>query len=64
MEKRVRNGDSGNVKNEDVRTAINMSSETFSTYRKRLIDRGIVDGRQFGYLRLRLPRLENYVKLR
>ena len=63
MVRLLRENESDAVKVEDVRREINMTSETFATYRKRLIDSGIVDGKQHGYLRIRLPRLEHYVKL-
>ncbi len=64
ISKLMRDNHTDAVRVEDVRNEITMTSETFSTYRKRLMDFGIVDGRQHGYLRFRLPRLENYIKLR
>ncbi|MBQ9606778.1 MAG: hypothetical protein IJV16_06340, partial [Lachnospiraceae bacterium] len=64
MAKIVRKSGNESVKVEDIREAVNMTSETFSSYRKRLLDSGIVDGKTYGYLRFRLPRFENYVRLR
>ncbi|MBQ9334666.1 MAG: hypothetical protein IJS12_10070 [Lachnospiraceae bacterium] len=52
------------VKVADVRNKVNMSSATFATYRERLINDGILDGKIYGCLRFSLPRLENYVRLR
>jgi len=60
----MRENDTDSVKVEDVRREVNMTSETFATYRKRLIDSGIIDGKQYGFLRYRLPRFEKYVKLK
>ncbi len=60
----IKTNETDTVKVEDVRNSIDMSSETFATYRKRLIDAGIVDGKQYGYLRFRLPRFENYMQIR
>ena len=64
MAKIVRKSGNESVKVEDIREAVNMTSETFSSYRKRLLGSGIVDGKTYGYLRFRLPRFENYVRLR
>ncbi len=47
---RGREDNSDPIRVEEIRDAIGMSSETFATYRKRLMDSGIVDGKQFGYL--------------
>ncbi|MBR1477102.1 MAG: ATP-binding protein [Lachnospiraceae bacterium] len=52
------------IKVEDIRNAINMTSDSFTTYRKRLIEAGIVDGRQYGHLKFMLPRFENYIELK
>ncbi len=49
------------VKVEDIRNEVDMTSDTFTTYRKRLMEAGIVDGSRYGYLSLRLPRFENFV---
>ena len=50
------------IKVEDIRNMIKMSSDSFTTYRKRLIESGIVDGSQYGYLKFKLPRFEEYIK--
>ncbi len=55
---------SNSVKVDEIRAALNMTSNTFTTYRKRLIESGIVGARQYGYLNFRLPRFENFVKMR
>ena len=64
MAKFSRENKTESVKVEVIRESVNMTSETFSSYRKRLIDNGIVDGKQYGYLRFSLPRFENYVRIR
>ena len=35
----------------------------FTTYRKRLIDSGIVDGKQYGFLALKLPRFGEFIDM-
>ena len=50
------------IRVEDIRTQVKMTSDSFTTYRKRLIDAGLVDGSQFGYLKFRLPRFEQYIE--
>ena len=60
----IRTTGTGTIKVEDIRREAGMTSETLSTYRKRLIDGGILDGSQYAHLRFRLPRLENYVEFR
>jgi hypothetical protein len=50
-----------NVKVETIREAVKMSSNTFTTYRKRLMESGVVNGAQYGYLALSLPRLEKFI---
>ncbi|MBQ9360779.1 MAG: hypothetical protein IJT96_07060 [Lachnospiraceae bacterium] len=49
------------VKVEDIRNKANMTSDTFTKYRSRLLDSGVVDGTQYGYLRFKLPRFEQYI---
>lgn len=51
----------GKVKVEAIREAAGMSSNTFTTYRKRLMESGVVDGSQYGYLALALPRFEKFI---
>ena len=55
----IRESDDGEIKIEDVRKAVNMSSDSFTKYRKRLIDSGIIDGDRYGYLKMMLPRFEH-----
>ncbi len=50
------------IKVELIREKVKMSSDTFTQYRSRLIDSGIVDGSQYGYLRFKLPVFEDYVE--
>ena len=52
------------IKVEDVRNAVNMKSNTFNTYRTRLLDSGVVDGKQYGYLSIKLPRFSNILATR
>lgn len=49
------------IKVEDIRKYMGMTSDVFTKYRSRLIDSGIVDGSQYGYLSFKLPRFENYI---
>lgn len=49
------------IKVEDVRSAVNMKSSTFNTYRTRLLDSGVVDGKQYGYLSIKLPGFSRFM---
>ena len=49
------------VKVEQVRKTLKMSSDVFTKYRSRLIDSGVVDGSQYGHLKFKLPRFEQYI---
>lgn len=49
------------VKVEHIRKYMNMSSDVFTKYRSRLMDSGIIDGSQYGYLSFRLPRFEKFI---
>lgn len=51
--------DSNDVK--EIREEIAMSSSEFSVYRSRLIERGIIDGSEYGKVRFTLPRFKEYV---
>lgn len=51
------------VKVEEIRELAEMTSNTFTTYRKRLIDSGIVDGKQYGFLSLKLPRFGEFIDM-
>ncbi|WP_022765843.1 hypothetical protein [Butyrivibrio sp. XPD2006] len=50
-----------NVKIESIREMTGMTSNTFTTYRKRLIESGVVNGSQYGYMSLTLPRFEKFI---
>ncbi len=52
------------VKVEEIRALLDMSSNTFTTYRTRLMDCGVLDGKQFGMVSFKLPRFEKFVCLR
>ncbi len=54
------NADAAKV--EDIRKHIDMTSNTFTTYRTRLIDSGIVDGKKYGSLSLKLPRFGEFIR--
>lgn len=51
------------VKVEEIRELTEMTSNTFTTYRKRLIDNGLVDGKQYGFLALKLPRFGEFIDM-
>ncbi len=63
-EKRVMRGvsesDSDRVK--DIRESIGMDSSEFGVYRNRLIDKGLINGSEYGHLKMILPRFEVFVK--
>jgi hypothetical protein len=50
------------VKVEDIRKKADMKSNTFNTYRTRLLDSGVVDSKQYGYLSIKLPRFDRYIE--
>ncbi len=50
-----------NVKVESIREMAEMSSNTFTTYRKRLMESGVVNGSQYGYMSLALPRFDKFI---
>lgn len=45
----------------DVRSYLNMETNAFNPYRKRLIDKGLIDGEERGIVRFTLPYFEDYV---
>ena len=47
----------------DIRDKLGMSSQLLNTYRKRLMDRGVVNGSVRGELTLALPRFEVYIEM-
>ena len=52
--------ETGRIK--DIRAILEMETNQFNPYRKRLIQRGVVDGSTYGYLRLTLPCFGQFVK--
>jgi len=52
------------IKVEDIRDVLEMTSDTFATYRKRLVESGIVEGKVYGHLRMLLPRFEKFLSFR
>ncbi len=53
--------DNNDIKVEQLRESVSMTSDVFTRYRKRLIDDGIIEGGRYGYVRMRLPRFEEYI---
>ena len=51
------------IKVDSIRSAIGMTSDSFTTYRKRLVEDGILDGNIYGHLRMLLPRFEKYIAM-
>ena len=51
------------IKVDDIRGRLDMTSNTFNTYRNRLIEKGILDGSKFGYIEFALPGFARFVKL-
>lgn len=49
------------IKVDAIRNAIGMTSDTFTTYRKRLVEGGLLDGKNYGHLRILLPRFDKYL---
>ena len=48
------------VKIQTLREKVDMSSSLFSTYRDKLIRKGLVDVSKYGYIGLILPRFREY----
>ena len=53
---------SGLTKTIEIRERLNVSPQLLNTYRKRLMDRGVVDGTIRGELHLALPRFDVYIE--
>lgn len=51
----------GHEKTIEIRTQLSISPQLLNTYRKRLMERGIVDGSVHGVLTLALPRFDAYI---
>lgn len=47
----------------DIRESLGVSPQLLNTYRKRLMERGVVDGSRHGKLTLALPRFEEYINM-
>ena len=47
----------------DIRESLAVSPQLLNTYRKRLMERGVVDGSRHGKLTLALPRFEEYINM-
>ncbi len=47
----------------DIRDALSMSSPTFSKYREKLLNRGLIVSKEYGTLELTLPRFGRFAKL-
>lgn len=45
----------------DIRTFLHMETNEFNPYRKRLIDKGLINGDERGYVKVLLPLFEEYV---
>ena len=45
----------------DIRKSLEITTNEFNPYRKRLIKKGLIDGSRYGYVKLILPFLEEYV---
>lgn len=52
------------IKVESIRNVLDMTSDTFTTYRKRLVESGIVDNKVYGHMRMLLPRFEKFLNFR
>lgn len=50
-------------KTSEIREKLSVSPQLLNTYRKRLMERGVVDGSRHGELSLALPRFEEYINL-
>ena len=51
------------IRVEDIRNAVKMTSNTFTTYRARLLESGVIDGKRYGYLSLKLPLFGRFVDM-
>ena len=54
--------DFGLEKVDEIREKLKLSSNEFTVYRTRLIDKGIVKGQEYGVLKFKLPRFDEFVK--
>lgn len=48
----------------DILKELNVNSSQFSTYRDRLIKKGLIDTSRYGYMSIILPRFSDYIKIR
>ena len=54
------NVESGKI--EEIRAQLNLETNEFNPYRKRLINRGLINGSERGYVRLVLPMFAEYIR--
>ena len=54
--------DEQEMKVEEVRTKVNMTSATFSQYRGKMISKGILTSPRYGYVQIALPRFSVIAK--
>lgn len=53
--------DGPSTKVETIRNRLNMTSNSFSTYRKRLTKKGIIQSPDYGWLSFTLPRFREFI---
>ena len=53
----------GVYKTGEIREKLSISPQLLNTYRKRLMERGVVNGSVRGELTLALPRFEEYIEM-
>ena len=51
------------IRVKELRDKLDMNSSEMSVYRNRLGKRGIVDISKYGYISLKLPRFDHYVRM-
>lgn len=56
----VANSDTGKAK--DIKDSIGMKNNEYTPYRNRLIKKMLVDGEEYGYLKLTLPLFDEFIK--
>lgn len=44
-----------------IKDKLSMDESNYSVYRKRLIDKGVLDGSEYGFVEFKLPAFDNYV---
>jgi hypothetical protein len=51
-----------NTKVEAIRSAIDMDSNNFTVYRKRLLKKGLIRDIEYGHLTFALPRFKEFIQ--